>query len=173
LYGTTEKGGPYDAGTIFKLASGAESVLYAFDDFYGGEFGNPIESVTLDGLGNIFTPVELGPYGCDVIFELSADGTPSVLYAFTGGDDGCLAYGSLLRDASGNLYGTTEAAGAKGDGTVYRIAPDGTETTLHAFRGTDGNGPSGGLVADGKHRLYGTTILGGSAGDGNVFRVPE
>src|SRR4029079_14568620 len=64
-----------------------------------------------------------------------------------------------------------------GCGTVFKLAPDGQETLLHAFSGgTDGGAPSGG-IADADGNLYGTTNSGGARGDcfghdcGTVFRL--
>ena len=104
------------------------------------------------------------------------------LYGFTGGADGAAPYGALIADDAGNLYGTTSAGGAYGYGTVFRIAPGGTETVLYAFTGqADGGTPYAGLVADAAGNLYGTTWAGGDVncgsdsgyffGCGTVFKV--
>jgi uncharacterized repeat protein (TIGR03803 family) len=88
------------------------------------------------------------------------------LHAFQGGSDGIIPSGGLISDNAGNLYGTTEGGGGSCDcGTVFRLAPDGTETVLYAFKGgLDGDIPEGGLIADEKGNLYGTTFYGGNAG---------
>lgn len=79
----------------------------------------------------------------------------------------------MIADSAGNLYGTTYAGGANGKGTVFKIAPDGTETILHAFgaNATDGQNPVGGLVVDSAGNLYGTTVGGGAYGGGTVFKI--
>ncbi|HEY2444802.1 MAG TPA: choice-of-anchor tandem repeat GloVer-containing protein, partial [Rhizomicrobium sp.] len=95
-----------------------------------------------------------------------------MLYSFTGGSDGGYpAYGSLIMDNNGNLYGTTELDGHDA-GTVYRLAPDGTETVLHYFsEGSDGFGPEA-LVMDKKGNLWGTACCGGNAnGCGVIFKI--
>jgi len=107
-----------------------------------------------------------------------------VLYAFHGGSDGAWPYGGLIADDAGNLYGTTYEGGAAcsesgGCGTVFKLAPDGTETVLYAFQnGSDGAFPSAGLIADQSGNLYGTTSQGGhvqakcgGSGCGTVFSV--
>ncbi|MEJ0047628.1 MAG: choice-of-anchor tandem repeat GloVer-containing protein [Rhodospirillales bacterium] len=104
-----------------------------------------------------------------------------VLYSFTGGADGGTPRAGLLRDSAGNLYGTTLDGGAHrhgpyGSGTVFRIAPDRTETVLHSFgNGRDGAYPAAGLIADSSGNLYGTTSGVGPDGifvtAGNVFRL--
>jgi uncharacterized repeat protein (TIGR03803 family) len=85
-----------------------------------------------------------------------------------------MANGNPIEDAQGNIYGTTEAGGAYGFGTVYRMQPSGTlygETILHSFDSGDGQNPYGALIMDRKDNLYGTTYVGGSAGEGTVFKL--
>ena len=86
-------------------------------------------------------------------------------------------YGSLVRDSSGNLYGTTVGGGADGKGTVFELMPTGqsswTESILRSFgNGTDGNSPWAGVIIDGSGNLYGTTRGGGTHdGNGTVFEL--
>jgi len=92
--------------------------------------------------------------------------TYTVLYTFTGGTDGAFPAAPLIRDAAGNLYGTTgenaQAGCSSNCGNVFKIDPSGKETTLHTFKGgKDGSAPSSGVVRDQAGNLYGTTINGG------------
>ena len=57
------------------------------------------------------------------VFKLDTTGTETVLHSFTGGADGAILYGGLVRDKAGNLYGTTSNGGASGVGTVFKITP--------------------------------------------------
>jgi len=75
----------------------------------------------------------------------------------------------LVQAADGNLYGTTFYGGAYGIGTVFKITPGGTLTTLHSFDGTDGGNPEAGLVQASNGNLYGTTFYGGDYG--TVFEI--
>jgi len=104
-----------------------------------------------------------------------------VLYEFTGGADGGTPTG-LIIDKLGNLYGTTSAGGATGNGTVFKLEPlpGGTwkETVLHSFKGPDGSAPVTGLISDASGNLYGTTAQGGppcpyvsGSGCGVVFKL--
>ena len=116
--------------------------------------------------------------------------TLKVLHSFAGPPDGYRPMGALVRDAAGNLYGTTMAGGAFANcdpditiggtcGTVFKLSLDGTETILHNFSGVpDGGQPQTVLVRDGKGNLYGTTMYGGGAscpadsyGCGTVFKL--
>jgi uncharacterized repeat protein (TIGR03803 family) len=77
------------------------------------------------------------------VFKIDNTGTETVLYSFTGtGLDGARPSGALLRDAQGNLYGTTLSGGYDfGLGTVFKVDNTGKETVLLDFNGTDGFGP--------------------------------
>ncbi len=144
LYGTTEEGGAYTGGTVFELTPpGApkEIVLYSFcakggQDCTDGE--RPQAGLIRDSLGNLYgTTDEGGADGGGTAFELTPNkpGTAwsqSVLYSFCAqGDrnctDGAYPEAGLLRDASGNLYGTTEEGGTFGGpygydgGTVFEL----------------------------------------------------
>jgi uncharacterized repeat protein (TIGR03803 family) len=70
-----------------------------------------------------------------------------------------------------NFYGTTSLGGSSGDGTVFKVTPNGTLTTLVSFNGANGNSPWGGLTLGKDGNFYGTTQRGGSSGNGTVFRV--
>src|SRR5438874_771999 len=88
-----------------------------------------------------------------------------VLYSFTGGSDGYVPEGRLLRDKQGNFYGTAYAGGNDSMGVVYKVAPDGTQTVLHSFTGgaKDGAFPTNaGLAMDRAGNLYGMTQFGGT-----------
>ena len=68
-----------------------------------------------------------------------------------------------MQATDGNFYGTTAAGGANGNGTVFKITPSGTLTTLHSFDGTDGSNPIAGLVQATDGNFYGTTATGGGS----------
>jgi uncharacterized repeat protein (TIGR03803 family) len=100
-----------------------------------------------------------------------------VRYTFTGGADGANPKGDVIRDGSGNLYGTTLDGGAHGYGVVFKLNLNGKETVLHTFTGgSDGSQPYAGLVRDSVGNLYGTTFNGSSSGScsgpcGSVFKL--
>ncbi len=173
LYGTTSGyNGGYGNGAVFKVTStGTLTILY---EFKGGADGLcPYGNLVLDTEGNLFgTTYRGGTSGYGTVFEVTSGGTETVLYSFTGGSDGSLPAAGLLRDASGNLYGTTTGGGG-GYGTVFKVTPAGTETVLHSFAGPDGYYPIAALVQDAKGNLYGTTEFGGRHGQGTVFKLTE
>jgi uncharacterized repeat protein (TIGR03803 family) len=181
IYGTTccggTGGGNGGRGTIFEInTSGVESVLYSFQGTPDGEFGNG--TLLRDAAGNFYgTTYQGGTDGWGTVYELNAAGTESVLYSFTGKLDGADPYAEVLvQDSAGNLYGTNYYLGAHEWGTIFKLAPDNTETTLYAFPGDPGAYLAySGLVADGAGNLYGVTEGGGTEcqpyGCGTVYRV--
>jgi len=170
LYGTTNYGGAYDNGVVFKLApDGTETVLYSFP---GVDVVDPLGGLILDKKGNLYgTTLAGGSYGNGDVYEVAANGTETELYAFTGGNDGGAPAANLITDAAGNFYSTTESGGAYGNGTIFKLAPNGTETVLYSFTGgADGAIPSAGLITDSTGNLYGTAYNGGS-GYGTIFML--
>ena len=180
LYGTTESGGAFGYGTVFKLsAAGAETVLHSFTGT-GGDGKFPFGGVARDGQGNLYGTTNTGGvFGVGTVFRVDATGNETVLYSFTGtGGDGKSPYAGVVRDAQGNLYGTTESGGTSNVGTVFKVDATGTETILYSFTVTGGDGaePMSGLVRDAQGNLYGTTNAGGvgvGGGNGVVFKVDK
>jgi uncharacterized repeat protein (TIGR03803 family) len=105
--------------------------------------------------------------------------TLKVLYSFTGGSDGGSPQAGLIRDAAGNLYGTTSYGGntsclpPNGCGTVFKLDSNGTETVLYSFDGSpdDGELPRGSVAMNATGDLYGTTYFGGSHNQGTLFKL--
>jgi uncharacterized repeat protein (TIGR03803 family) len=181
LYGTTSWGGVtstcdvdlgFGCGTVFKIdASGKETVLYSFTGKPDGE--SPEAGLVRDGQGNLYGTTNRGGMGNHgIAFKLTPDGHETVLHRFGGGTDGVHPEAGLIRDADGNLYGTTQGGGAYGYGTVFELDPSGHETILHSFAGTDGENVVSGLLRDADGNLYGTTLQGGnSSGGGTLFKL--
>jgi uncharacterized repeat protein (TIGR03803 family) len=190
MFGTTLAG--YGAGTVYELTPQQNgkwktTVLHRFT---GGKDGaNPSGNLILDAAGDFYGTAQSGGAGCDfgcgTVFKLTRGATGwkfSVLYRFTGGQDGQQPDGTLAFDLSGNLYGTTAEGGGTGCsfgfgcGTAFELSPTAkgpwTETVLHRFqKPPDGLTPMGGLLADTQGNWYGTTISGGANSDGTVFEL--
>jgi uncharacterized repeat protein (TIGR03803 family) len=107
------------------------------------------------------------------VFKLDTSGTFTVLHSFTGSPDGHGPATGVIRDAAGNLFGTTYLGGTFDQGTVYKVDANANETVLYSFTGgTDGANPVGGLVEDAAGNLYGTTYNGGASNsNGTVFKL--
>ena len=91
--------------------------------------------------------------------------TLTTLVSFNGAN-GQRPRASLVQGMDGNFYGTTEAGGANGLGTIFRMTPGGALTTLHSFDSADGANPWAGLIQTAYGLFYGTTYFGGSTGCG-------
>jgi len=181
LYGVTSGGGRGNCengcGTVFKVdVHGNETVIYAFKGRNDGRA--PMGPLIRDKAGNLYGTTRSGAvphYGCGTVFKVTPDGVETILHNFTSGNERTREiepFSSLAMDAAGNLYGTAlvgggSSCGGGGCGTIFRIAPDGTETVLHSFNGSDGGGPLG-LIIDRHGNLFGVTS-GGGAGLGVVF----
>lgn len=179
FYGTAA-GGSSGYGIVFKVDSaGNETIVYGFT---GAADGGYPTGLTIDAQGNLYGTTDWGgdltcnaPHGCGTVFKLDNTGKETLLYSFTGVQgDGKNPVASLLRDAIGNLYGTTPAGGSLNGGTVFKVDTTGKETVLFSFDGTDGLDPHTGLVMDVQDNLYGATYSGGhgvDGGNGLVFKL--
>ncbi len=175
LYGTTYWGGTGGMGTVFKVTeTGTEQVLHNFNG--GTDGGFPYAGLLGDQNVAYGTTYYGGPVGNGTVFQVTADGTETILHSFCSSPfcaDGRSPYGALIRDAQGNLYGTTYIGGANGYGVVYELSPVGSqwsETVLHSFNYSDGAWPYSRLLLK-KAVLYGTTAGGGTGGHGTVFAL--
>ena len=173
LYGTAVYGGTADYGVVYKVdTSGQETVLYSFTG--GADGSNPLSGVIRDSAGNLYgTNSWRGSGSAGVVYVLRTTGRLTVLYTFTGGADGNRPYAGVIRDAGGNLYGTTFFGGAQNAGVVYKVDTAGQQTVLHAFGGggNDGGNAFAGVIIDSAGNLYGTNSNGGSGGQGVVYEL--
>jgi uncharacterized protein (TIGR03437 family) len=161
FYGTTSFPEPYGA-LIFKLTPGG--VFSGLVAFPGG-------SVYPSGLvqgrdGNFYGTTQEGTF-----FRFTPPATLTTLYSFSAfGPDGFYPYAGIMLGTDGNFYGTTETGGNLYRGTVFRITPSGTLTTIYSFSPSEGNAPLGGLVQGSDGNFYGMTSAGGN-GYGTIFRI--
>ena len=183
IYGVTQYGGSFNYGTVFEMnAVGKETVLHSF---LGSEGLYPAGGLLRDAAGNLYgTTADGGTaegggciHGCGTVFKRDATGKQTVLYAFTGKADGSGPFANLIRDAAGNLYGTTGYGGnpscfvGLGCGVIFKVDTTGKETVLYTFADkTDGKSPEG-VIRDGLGNLYGVTYDGGTHGYGAVFKL--
>jgi uncharacterized repeat protein (TIGR03803 family) len=172
FYGTAESGGTTGgAGTVFRISpAGLFTSLYAFSG--GADGATPIPGLVEGADGSLFgTTLQGGSYGFGTIFQITKAGGFTSLYSFAGGNDGANPWGGLLLSKDGNLYGTTQAGGVYGFGTVFRIPPNGHFAPLAHFDGYNGVAPSAALIQGTDGNLYGTTQTGGPGGGGTLFQL--
>ena len=128
LFGTTTFGGntaecfKHGCGTIFKLGlTGNETVLYSFGAQPDGE--EPYAGVITDLAGNLYGTTYIGgTFGFGTVFKLDKHRKETIIYSFTGGSDGAYPLAGVIRDAAGNLYGTTQRGGTASQGTVFELS---------------------------------------------------
>ena len=195
LYGTAEYGGGAGNGTVFALntngtgfmtvhhfAAGAEESIFGSYTNSGGI--RPRGGLVVSGNTLYGTASGGGSYARGTVFKVNSDGSGfttlhnftradyhPVLNPFSGNGDGANPMATLV--VSGNtLYGTTEAGGYFGQGTVFKVNTDGTDfTTLHSFSfRSDGFYANAGLFLSG-NTLYGSALGGGRHGNGTLFAI--
>ena len=176
LYGTTNGGGAYKGGTVFKLSSdGTLTTLHSFAN--SGEDGYaPTAGLLRDSGGNLYGTTYLGgKYGAGTVYRVTPAGKENIMHSFGATPtDGTLPGNVVpVMDQLGNLYGTTLGGGANDFGTVFEITAGGGESVLYSFGATktDAVKPYAGLTIDSKGNLYGTATSGGKYNQGTVFRV--
>ena len=197
FYGTTIAGGnasqncQYGCGTVFKITpEGTLTTLYIFCTQTNCPDGaKPGIGLVQATDGNFYGTTFYGgtssacPGGCGTVFKITPAGTLTTLHSFDI-TDGAFPFVGPVQATDGNFYGTTTQGGTKGSGhcdslyygcgTVFKITPSGTLTTLHSFDGTDGYYIFAGLVQATDGNFYGTTEYGGAYGPGTVFKItPE
>jgi len=176
---------------VFAPNAGAASKYKVLHAFSGGDGEQPRADLVFDAAGNLYSTTAAGGIGscwvyggngCGTVFKLAPnpDGswTESVLYRFTGGEDGANPWSTPVFDAAGNLYGTTMYGGTYGYGTVYTLVPnpDGswTQSVIYSFTGGKDGGyllRDCGLTFDAASNLYSAALSGGAYGYGVTFEL--
>ena len=171
LFGTTEFGGSHHFGTVFSLSTnGLLTTMVAFD---GSNGGLPLAGLTQGADGNLYGTTQFGGSNfTGNIFVLNTDGALTNLYSFSGASDGTSPATVFVQGNDGNFYGTTTTGGLFGEGSVFRVAPDGTFTNVYSFTGAaDGADPTPELSLGPDGAFYGLTTAGAAKGYGGVFHV--
>jgi uncharacterized repeat protein (TIGR03803 family) len=192
FYGTTAEGGSTSCvntcGTVFKITpTGVLTTLYSFTA--EGGYGPSVLAGLVQGTdGNFYGTTGAGGSGiacsggCGTVFKITSEGVLTTLHNFTG--TGAEGWGpvAMIQAVDGNFYGTTllggpsSSCGFYGCGTVFKIAPQGTFTTLTGLNFNDGSEPWGRLVQGTAGNFYATGESGGGnpCNCGAVFEVtPE
>ncbi len=183
LYGTTSGGFSDFYGSVFKISPrGKLTTVHSFNGTDGAfPYGGLVQTSDGDFYGTTWGGGVNGNFG--TVFKITPQGTLTTLYSFcaqTNCTDGSFPTAGLVQATDGNFYGTTSAGGIDlidctlndgGCGTVFKITPAGTLTTLHSFDYTDGAMPLGGLFQGTGGVLYGSTYVGGPNTGGTIFSL--
>jgi uncharacterized repeat protein (TIGR03803 family) len=192
FYGTTPRGGYTNLnngigyGTVFRVSpSGNLTSLYSFTG-PPSDGAQPYATLVQGSDGNFYGTTGNGGTspncsgGCGTVFRISPTGSYSNLFSFTGPpNDGYSPQDGLSQGRDGNFYGTTSFGGignigGLGNGTIFRISPSGSYTSLYSFGSLpDGGTPNAGLVQGSDGNFYGTTGGGGAniCNCGTIFRI--
>jgi uncharacterized repeat protein (TIGR03803 family) len=199
FYGTTYGGGANSYGTVFEITpTGTLTTLYSFcSDTNCADGSYPWAALIQGSDGNLYGTTNGGggsshcttTGGCGTVFSITLAGKLTTIYNFCNlqnCSDGTTPYSVLAQGTDGNFYGTTYFGGANSScpgncGTVFKITPSGTLTTLYSFCPqtgcTDGFGPWAGLSLGSDGNFYGTAGYGGNTangainGSGTIFQV--
>jgi uncharacterized repeat protein (TIGR03803 family) len=199
FYGTTFAGGANangncistnGCGAVFKITpAGTATLLYSFCSQPNCSDGaNPQAGLVQGSDGNFYGTTELGGTGtgcfygtCGTVFKITPQGALTTLYSFCTQSncfDGSNPSGAVVQGSDGNFYSVTfdggSGCGGVGCGTVFKITPSGTLTTIHRFNSYDGYWPYAGMVQGSDGNFYGTTLNGGTDGLnglGTVFKI--
>jgi uncharacterized repeat protein (TIGR03803 family) len=180
FYGTTQNGGntacTLGCGTIFKITPSGKLTTFNFDGTNGSQ---PIAGLVQDANGAFYgVTTSGGTYDLGTVFKFTPNGGLTTLYSFSA-DTGYAPLGGLVLASDGNFYGTASSGGVPtgqcdpGCGTIFKITPKGTYTTLHNFNGLpDGGMPLATMTQAPNGKLYGTASDLGNAGSyGTVFTI--
>ena len=182
LYGSTTSGGTGGSfGEVFKTTTGGTyTPLAGLTGTTGATLGSTAQTRMVQGTdGNFYGTTASGGSGggFGTVFKITPAGVLTTLVNFTGTTGASLGTNpnsNLLLASDGNLYGTTTSGGANSAGTIFKIASDGTFTSLLSFTNTSapnlGSSPTTNLIQGSDGNLYGTTTNGGTTGNGTVYR---
>jgi uncharacterized repeat protein (TIGR03803 family) len=176
FYGTTSSGGATNNGSIFRITpSGTVTTLHSFcSQSACADGSDPFGGLIQATDGNLYGATESG-----LVFKISLSGSFTKL----GGTGGEFPSAALVEGTDGNFYGTTARGGANtctlrpgyrvSCGTVFKITPGGTATTLASLDAASGFYPQSPLIQATDGNFYGTTSRGGAnyPGFGTIFKV--
>jgi uncharacterized repeat protein (TIGR03803 family) len=192
FYGTTEYGGAYSTcnyacGTVFEITP--DGTLTTLHSFAGSpnDGAEPFANLVFDTAGSLYGTTSIGgTNNAGTVFRITPAGVLTTLHSFCALSncvDGQMPEGGLVRTSDRNFYGTTTIGGAYNAGSLFKITPGGTLTTLYSFCAQgyphcpDGDFVYAGLLQATNGSFYGVTSSGGDLncnydeGCGTVFRL--
>jgi uncharacterized repeat protein (TIGR03803 family) len=161
LFGVASGGGEYGSGTIFRMEeNGAATSIHSFSGF---------GLTALPGLMEASDGYFYGTNPYDV-YRATQEGEVQTIHGFEF-SDGYWISDALVEGPDGRLYGSAATGGPLGEGTVFRVDPDGDFAVLHLYGQLSEGSPYGGLEVGADGRLYGTAEHRGERGGGVIFRI--
>jgi uncharacterized repeat protein (TIGR03803 family) len=167
FYGTTQLGGDFNQGTVFKLSTkGKLKVIHSFNASTEG--ATPLSPVMIAADGKFYgTTAAGGQFSNGIVYQLSTGGAHQVLHSFQPSTEGDSSTASLVQGSDGYLYSVLSAGGVNGAGALYRLKTNGTKfQLLHQFKGKDGAFPGATPTLHTNGTIYGFTTKGGNGENG-------
>jgi uncharacterized repeat protein (TIGR03803 family) len=167
FYGTTQYGGTFNRGTVFRLSvKGKMKIIHSFDPTHEG--GVPIGPVMIGADGKFYgTTSGGGTHSDGIVYQLAPSGAYRVLHNFQGATEGDSSAEGLVQGSDKYLYSVMPAGGANGFGTLYRINTSGTRfQILHQFDNPTGSYPTATPTLHTNGTIYGSTTNGGGGENG-------
>jgi uncharacterized repeat protein (TIGR03803 family) len=178
LYGSNTSGGAYGCGTVFRVTTGGRLTTMA--SIPCGYADGPTGALTEGSDGSLYGMLGFGGYGsctsgCGGIFRVTPDGTLTILVTFDDKTNGANAsFMSLIDGLDGYFYGMTTGDGTGADtGTAFRMAPDGTLTTLVNFTNMPYGSPGSSFIPAPNNAFYGSLNSGGDNFFGELFMMTK
>ncbi len=168
LYGTTY-GPTGTSGSVFAITvAGKATQLYTL----GSDGATPYAGLTLSTDGDLYGTTGFGgkSYNSGVLFNISPNGTYTVLHEFSG-SDGAIPEAYPIQASDGNFYGTTIGTG--GQSTIYKYTLGGSFSTIYTFDEAHGQYVTAALTEGSDGNLYGTAVNGGAHGWGTLFKLAK
>src|SRR5437762_3189326 len=158
------------SSTLFGFRARAlePETLFNFQVSLGTLMGSLIEGPD----GNFYgTTANGGPLRSGTVFRVTPFGIVTSLVSLDGSSLGAFGVAGLTLGPEGNLYGITSFGGTANRGTIFKMTPGGSLTTLHSFQETEGSGRQARLALGPDRNLYGTSQDGGGANMGTIFKI--
>lgn len=138
--------------------------LYSYTIGAGAYSGIGFPQIMSQGRdANLYSTISnAGTHNVGSVYMMTTGGAPSTIYSFcslTSCTDGQYPFGGVTLGFDGNFYGTTQSGGSHGVGSVFKITPTGTLTTLWNFaNGTDESVPLYTTVLGKDNNMYGVSL---------------
>lgn len=173
IYGTTQYGGQYRAGTIYRInpANRQFELIFEFDLFSSG--GGPMYGLMQAADGFLYGATPFGgTVNSGALYRMDPNsGVYTVIHDIITPSEGNEPGGIPVEATDGMLYGTTRRGGANDEGAIYKFN---LSTSVYAKQAdfeslVTGKYPAGSMIKAANGKLYGVTHTGGPYNNGSIF----
>ncbi len=152
--------------TVAPATAQTYTPLYPYPQTDSGDSGITWPSLLSQSqAGELYGTIQTnGAYTFGSVYEMPTSGQYDLLYSFCAEKSPCASTGGYPTGGvtlgwDGNLWGTTEGGGKDAAGTVFKITPTGTLTTVYSFtNGKDDSAPVYPPLQGQDGNLYGVSL---------------